>query len=1521
MNGAEHQALIDTGSMVSIINESMLKRHFSWVPIEAIDTVYQVHAVGGKVLDYIGVVHLQVSLGKSLAGTDESLPISFLVMEDRCAFTKEQAGGDFLIVGMNAIELFWKNQHTDGNSETRPLLQFAYSAFTQVSVVEQFNDGELGRVRLAEDVVIRPNTEICTKCTFRCKTLNGITADVHLTGHNKTVKMTECLRTVPLSPYTKVMVPLYNDTEEDIVLRKGHDVGEAFLSPVPFKVNDDDREAVQLECARIDVNFLDKHTQRDKTFAKPLHYNPVDVDDDEEELSPDMRLLWEHVDTLTHLDEDERFELINVLESNDATFSKSDYDIGLVKHVKHNFVLKDDVPFRVRHRNLPPRKYAAARDHLQQLQDKGIIRPSVSPYSSAPMFLSKPDGRVRMVTDLRHLNDKTVRDCYALPKFDDILPYLSGSHYFSKMDIRSGYYNIEVEEKDKEKTAFSTPFGLYEYNRMVQGAKTSASTFQRCMENILRPMLYEGCVAFLDDVIIYSRTASEHLQLLDRALKLMRDAGLKIHPGKCTFMSTEVVYLGHVISHNGVEANPEKIRSVRDWPEIRTVKDVMKFLGFCGYFRRHIPNFSKLALPLIRLTHGVKYKPKSKFGPPVKQPALQKSVLHLWTRECDEARKALIQALISPPLLKFPDLDKTFILHVDACTTGLGAVLLQFGDDQKLHPVCYASRSLKPAEVNYPAYKLEFLALKWAVCDKFNFYLYGHPFKVYTDNNPLTYIHKTLKVDAVSLRWIQALGSYDFTIQYKPGNTNVDADILSRQFEPSEELTDVGVGSITAEALDTTDLCQCITADGWDEEALATVCALQEPFDWSKLQDDDKDLAQAKALLIADAPQTRPKEYPKRYRKLFYLKDQLFVGSDGLLYKRSTIDGVVYNLIVLPINTLPRVLQALHDESGHFGADRVINLFRRRFYMAGYAKAICDYVNSCKPCNIKKDIPSKKGKMGRVGASRPFEVLSMDYLKLEPDTAGYRNILVVTDVFTKYAFAFPTRNETALTTAKVLMEKVFSVFGIPEKLLSDNGKSFEAEVIKQLCGLLGVQKIFTCPYSPKSDAICERYNRTLIDMLGTLGEEKRRQWSKYTLHMCNLYNSSIHSSTGFSPFELMFGRKSRLPVDTLLSTDPLDSEYKSIREYVKALRTRMEFAQAIASESIELSHQANKDRYDLSAPGIVCQIGDRVLVKNVGFRGMHKLEPNWLPHEYEVIREIEGNPRVYEIRSVSNPRRKPRVLHVDMLKKVTDLADRHHKCRQYHDIEEYTHDAAKLFDDEAGSDNDHFSKVPAINTGLNQKRLDRNHRRRANYALRSLGQPEDHPADQNASDSGDSTDSSSSDEETRLYFGSGLPQHASNENVALPVTDQNSELDEQDSSVLQEDADRTLTSVESEVGTNTNLAQSSEDGSVPTSSDRRESIDSMTNGEGLEGSGAGLEQVAHEALAVRPEASPILERHATPDVIEDADPTGTEKGTRFVNGVRKSCRQPKPRKLDDFVCYVVNTLIDPPKPIGRTEHI
>ena len=1109
------------------MNEGMYNHYFKYLPLQDISSLLSVKQVNGESLQYIGAIEVYLNLGRKLVGTNDAVHVLFLVIKDNVDF-KPTFQGHFCLIGMNALEPIWQN--TMESDKTSPsLLDPVFTGLTRVYYTEAEKSGYLGVVKAAEEIIVNPGGEIRCKARFHSK-LVGVKSSVVIEPELGSLMKQPVLCDVNLSSLNTIRLPLYNDTQSVVRIAKGAILGTVSLSPIPFSL---DQEEVSVCGIDLDLeNFSNSDELPNSTKFFGL------VDEDDEEVSPDMQLLWDHIDASTDLDDMEKEALRSVIHDNQGTFSQTDYDIGKVKGVKHSFVLSDDVPFKVRHRNLPPRKYAAAKEHLNQLLEKGIIRPSVSPYSSAPMFLEKSDGRIRMVTDLRYLNDKTVRDCYALPRFDDILPYLAGNKYFTKMDIRSGYYNIEIEEEDKEKTAFSTPFGLYEYNRMVQGAKTSASTFQRCMENILRPLLYEGAIAFLDDVILYSKTVEEHLVLLDRVLKLMKDAGLKLHPGKCQMISTEIVYLGYVISEEGVKADPEKTRTLTEWPEIRTVRDVMKFLGFCGFFRRFIKDYSKIAQPLINLTQGVKYKPKSKFGPPVKQPALMRSVLEDWTPECQRARENLIHCLTNPPLLKYPDLGQPFILHVDACTTGLGAVLLQFASDKKLHPVCYASRSLKPSEKNYPVYKLEFLALKWAVVDKFNFYLYGGTFKVYTDNNPLTYIHRSLKVDAVSQRWLTALGDYNFTVHYKPGNTNVDADILSRLHEtPDENVEHVdqltAVPHPLAEYVDISSL-NC-----------PTIHAVRSSADWFTCQSEDPDLCKV-IQILRDDRKCKPADYPRSYRKLFFLKDQLTFNKDGVLCKRAMINGEEHQLIVLPKKQMPFVLKLLHDESGHLGTDRVAKFFQRRFFLPGYSKFIDEYIASCKQCILKKAPVVKHGELGEVSANRPFQTLSMDYLALDMDRHGFGHVLVVTDLFTKYAFAIPTKNETATTVAKALLENVFNIFGLPEKLLSDRGRNFESQVIAQLCTLLGIKKIFTCPYSPRSDAICERFNRTLISMIGTLCEDKRLSWSKYIGHLTNIYNNSMHSTTGFTPFEMIFGRKSRLPVDVMLGTNPVETEYNSL---------------------------------------------------------------------------------------------------------------------------------------------------------------------------------------------------------------------------------------------------------------------------------------------------------------------------------------------------------------------------------------
>ena len=1300
INGAVIKSLVDTGSQVSVISQSLYEQYFSYVELQPLSKVVSLKGITGDNLDYIGFVELFVRLGSNLSGTNEGKHVHFFVVKDMVGMPTTH-GSYFCLIGMNVIEQIWS-----GNIGLRPcLLDFVYAGLTSVS---QSEDKPIGSLKLFEDVSLKPNAKAVVKCTLRSK-LVGVKVPIHVEFQSEVLDLGDVVIDCELNPFSKLKIPIVNRSDSEVELSKGSVLGIANISSIPFELDDD----VTLT-AEYDIPDLDHYTELDDKFIQKNHPGMQDEEEDDE-VSPDMRLIYDHIQSLDHLTSDDKDDLLAIIARNDSTFSKNDYDIGKVRDVKHSYVLSDSIPFKVRHRNLPPRMYAAARDHLNQLLDKGIIRPSVSPYSSAPMFLKKSDGRVRMVTDLRFLNAKTVRDCYALPRFDDILPYFTNMKYFSKMDIRSGYYNIEVAEEDKEKTAFGTVFGLYEYNRMVQGAKTSAATFQRCMENILRPMLYEGVIAFLDDVIVYSKSKEEHLKLLDRAFQLMSQAGLKLHPGKCTLMSEEIVYLGHIISAKGVSANPEKLKALTDWKKLITVKDVLQFLGFCGYFRRHIPHFSAISKPLRQLCEGIKYKPRSKFGPPVRQPGLAKSVVEYWTDECQRAREELIKALISPPLLLFPDLDKTFILHVDACSTGLGSVLLQFGDDKLLHPVCYASRGLKKTERNYPPHKLEFLGLKWAVVDKFNFYLYGREFKVYTDNNPLTYIHTSLKVDATSQRWLAALGDYDFSIHYKPGITNIDADILSRLHEDNVEYESNQISCKSLHDQDPTWI-EYVDVSNMDENTIGQI-NLTTTIDWYKLQTEDKELNLALDLLNSK-DKVVPQQFPRCYRKLFFCKDKLFQDDKGILKKTTNIDGQDYDTIVLPRSQLPTVLKFLHDKSGHLGIDRICKLFKTRFFYAGYMKAISEYIDSCPKCLVKKSPVKKQTSLGRVTASRPFEMLSMDFLKLDENPRGYKKVLIVTDVFTKFAFAFPTKNELATTVAKLLVDNVFSIFGIPERLLSDRGRNFESDVIKQLCALLGINKIFTCPYSPKSDAVCERFNRTLIGMIGTLNRTQRTEWHKYVPHLVSVYNNTQHSATNFSPYELIFGRKSRLPVDVMLGTVPSEVEFNSLKDYVKHLRAKLEMCHSVARDYSEMQHLENKYRYDKKLSQVKLKVGDQVLVRNVGIKGEHKLEPVWLPEVYKVT-EIVG-PRVYEVCSVKN-NKKLRVLHLDMLKPLGEMASKYLNARKKHDPHDFfdqlsDHEMQELFDEDlCDPTNDLVSPTRQV------KHNNKNLPQKSRYELRSKG--------------------------------------------------------------------------------------------------------------------------------------------------------------------------------------------------------
>ena len=447
-----------------------------------------------------------------------------------------------------------------------------------------------------------------------------------------------------------------------------------------------------------------------------------------------------------------------------SVFAKSDNDLGCTMAVQHRIQTTDDVPVTMPDRRIPPTQLEEVKSHLQELMQSGAIVPSDSAYASAIVLVRKKTGALRWCCDFRALNAKTVKDAYPLPRIDESMDALAGARYFSTLDLQSAYMQVPMHPDDAHKTAFTTPLGLYEHRRMAFGLCNAPATFQRLMQTAFREELFNILLCYLDDLLVFSPTISEHIRRLDIVFTRLSEYGLKLELRKCDFFKREVKYLGHGVSAEGIATDPENVTAVENWPKPETLKQLRSFLGFASYYRRYVPNFTAVASPLNALVttccRDIKGKPRS---------SASYRLGSQWTENCEVAFSNIKRVLTTAPVLGFADYQQPFIVETDASDLGLGAVFSQV-QDGRTRIIAYASRGLSKAEKNqsnYSSKKLELLALKWAVCDKFRDYLLGGQFTLYTDNNPLTYLMKSVKLPAVEQRWAAALAPFHFEIRYR----------------------------------------------------------------------------------------------------------------------------------------------------------------------------------------------------------------------------------------------------------------------------------------------------------------------------------------------------------------------------------------------------------------------------------------------------------------------------------------------------------------------------------------------------------------------------------------------------------------------------------------------------------------------------------------------------------------------------------------------------------------------------------
>lgn len=938
-----------------------------------------------------------------------------------------------------------------------------------------------------------------------------------------------------------VLEPLSSFRHETKIL-VAHAVVKTMDGTVPIRLLNPTKEVVNLQagvcCAEASAALSTQNVDRsrqDSNVSLPSHLSE----------------LFER--SSGHLTPEQAAALSQQLSEFRTVFAKDDDDLGRTNLIKHSVKTGNAAPIRVPPRRLPFHLRQEIDMQVDDMLKKGVIEPSVSPWAAPVVLVAKKDGKKRFCVDYRALNAVTEKDAYPLPRIDDSLDSLSGMSWFSTLDLMSGYWQVEIEQADRPKTAFATRRGLYQFKVMSFGLCNAPGTFERLMEAVLAGLQYEICLIYLDDVIVFGSTFEQLLERQARVFTCLLGAGLKLKPSKCTLCAREVRYLGHTISAAGIATDPEKVAVVMKWPTPKSVTAVRRFLGFCSYYRRYVGHFAEIAAPLHQLT--------------------TKNSVFSWTEKHQAAFQKLCKALASAPVLAIPDFNCPFILDTDASGEAIGAVLSQ-NIDGKERVVAYASRCLDRTERQYCVTRRELLAVVHFV-QHFKTYLYGRNFKVRTDHSSLRWLMSFKEPEGQLARWLERLSEYDFVIEHRPGTRHANADGLSRLPCNGCKYCSKRTVGFSAIRLDSgIHFGEVQRQDATLSQVISWVEAKQRPA-WEEVSGSNTDI---KALWGAF--------------KLLELSDEKLVR---VWLDRS--GKPVTKFIVVPCSWRREVLKQCHDGAagGHLGVDKTLSKVRQRYYWPGMRDDVRDYCATCSVCAQHKGPKQKhRAKLQGITAGEAGELVALDILgPLTKTEEGNAYILVIGDHFTKWIEAVPLPNIEATTVARALLDNFICRFGVPRVLLSDQGRQFESAVFKELCVILGIKKTRTSPYHPQCNGMVERYNRTLCQMLAAYVDDKPENWDQYLSLTSMAYRASEHTSSGFTPNKLMLGREVILPTDLLVGKTP-DEAPKSLPRFVAEYRKAMWEANEEARTKIGTAIRHQKVAYDLKVHGQSFSDGDLV---------------------------------------------------------------------------------------------------------------------------------------------------------------------------------------------------------------------------------------------------------------------------------------------------------------------------------------
>ena len=801
-------------------------------------------------------------------------------------------------------------------------------------------------------------------------------------------------------------------------------------------------------------------------------------------------------------------------------------------------------PVKQPDRPLNPKDRADLRTQLDIWLEQGIIEPSSSPWSSPLVAVRKKDGGTRWAVDFRRVNDCCISDSYPLPRVQETLDKLSGKRIFSTLDAASAYWTIPMEEDSKEYTAFSTPWGLYQFCVMPFGLTSAGAVYSRFVQQVLEEgVAPEDVDAYLDDVVVSTQEEEAHLERLREVLQRHREAGIKLNPTKTVLFEKEVEFLGHRVSEKGISMVPEYVDRILQWPRPTNVVELRRAIGFLNYYRNFIQGFSELAAPL-----NEKRSLKGDFQ---------------WTKSMEDSFQKLKEAFKKGPVRAYPVFKEggpPFKLTTDFSGTALSAVLSQEQDGVERF-IGAAGRKTTVGERNYPSHKGELSAAIMGI-RRYEHILKYAPFELYTDSSYLKHL-KTLKnPKGILARWLEELQQYSFRVIHKPGRNNVNADALSR----SHHLP---------------------PASKEEEEEQQLAAVIPQEFNKERVlqaQKEDPDLSLVAQWVRADKIPSKEEirgkgEELTRWREI---AGAVQLDQRGILVLPYSQPGtsVKANRVLVPTSLRENAFYSIHSHrsAGHFGVRASIERANKYIYYPGIRKDVTSRIADCGEC-LAKD---RKHKIRDTThqprrASFPFERLYIDLVgPLGDGQAGPRYILTAEDHFTRWVTAVPISNKETQTVARALLDNVIFIYGCPEEIHSDQGKEFTSKLWTELMSNLQINKTMTPAYNPQSNLV-ERFHRVLGQMMRVLLERDDPTWVKLVRVCVFAYNTKQHTSTGLTPYAALFGREARLPLDLILE-NPAE-KYDSVHEFVKDVLNRTKEVYAYIRRNGEAVIRRNSNLY------------------------------------------------------------------------------------------------------------------------------------------------------------------------------------------------------------------------------------------------------------------------------------------------------------------------------------------------------